>query len=182
MKKTDALILVDVQKGFRDPVWGPRNNPNAEQMIEALISLWRSFERPIIHIQHLSLDRNSPLHPESSGSEFMEIAQPMGNERVMSKQVNSAFIGTELETVLRSENFKNLIFCGFTTDHCISTSVRMAKNLGFSPTVVADSTVAFDRVDYRGTRYQADLVHAVSLASLKDEFADIREAKYFLEN
>jgi len=42
-----ALIVIDVQKGFDDPKWGERNNPNAEANILRLINLWRNEKRPV---------------------------------------------------------------------------------------------------------------------------------------
>ena len=51
-----VLIIIDVQKGFDDPVWGARNNPEAESNIAALLEAWRNSGRPIIHIQHNSLN------------------------------------------------------------------------------------------------------------------------------
>ncbi len=53
MKKT-ALLVIDVQKGFDDPSWGKRNNPDAESNIALLLSEWRKHELPIIHIRHCS--------------------------------------------------------------------------------------------------------------------------------
>ncbi len=48
-----ALLIIDVQKGFDNPVWGQRNNPEAEMNIASLLQLWRQTGRPILHIQHL---------------------------------------------------------------------------------------------------------------------------------
>ncbi|WP_198038498.1 isochorismatase family protein [Photobacterium angustum] len=50
--KNPALIIIDVQKGFDDPYWGRRNNPEAESNITLLLSKWREKELPIVHIQH----------------------------------------------------------------------------------------------------------------------------------
>ena len=65
-----ALIVIDVQKGFDDPRWGSRNNPDAEANIAQLLSAWRSAELPVIHIQHHSTKTDSPLRPGTVGSEF----------------------------------------------------------------------------------------------------------------
>lgn len=36
--KYEALLIIDVQKGFDDPYWEDRNNPHAETNIALLIS------------------------------------------------------------------------------------------------------------------------------------------------
>jgi nicotinamidase-related amidase len=168
-----ALIIIDVQQGFRDPVWGKRNNPQAETNIAALLAAWRSSERPLFHIQHLSLEPQSPLRANIPGSDFQEMVQPKPGEPVIQKHVNSAFIGTDLEARLRQNNIDTLVIVGLTTDHCVSTTTRMAGNLGFQTYIVADATATFERTGYDGTWYSAEDIHAISLASLHKEFATV---------
>ena len=55
-----ALVLVGVQKGFEDPIWGQRNNPEAAQRIQVLLNYWRDRNLPVYHVQHVS---NNPLSP-----------------------------------------------------------------------------------------------------------------------
>ena len=72
----------------------------------------------------------------------------------MDKTVNSAFIGTSLEQRLRNLAVPGVVLCGLTTDHCVSTVIRMSANLGFDTWLVADACAAFDRVCADGTRYE----------------------------
>jgi len=172
--KNTALLVIDVQKGFDDPCWGKRNNPDAELNITLLLSKWRKEELPIIHIQHCSVEPNSPLRPDSPGNEFKDEALPLTGEKLFTKTVNSAFIGTDLEDYLRSQGISSLVVVGLTTDHCVSTSTRMAGNLGFEVTLVSDATATFDRPGHDGTEYLADDIHKIHLASLNEEFCVVR--------
>ena len=169
-----ALLLVDVQQGLDDPRWGGRNNPDAEQRIADLLTAWRAAGRPVIHVKHMSLVPQSPLRAEAPGNAFKAEARPLDGEPVFEKNVNSAFIGTDLESHLRENGIEALVIAGITTDHGVSTTARMAANLGFDVTVVEDATRTFDRRGADGTLYSADLMHRVELASLNGEFATIR--------
>lgn len=170
-----ALLLIDVQQGFDDPRWGPRNNPDAERNIARLLQRWRSAGRPVVHVQHLSVDPDSPLRPDRSGCAFRPETTPLPGETVVRKSVNSAFIGTDLEPRLRRMGVETVVIAGLTTDHCVSTTTRMAGNLGFRTFVVADATATFDRVGPDGRHYAAEEIHRVSLASLHGEFATVME-------
>lgn len=167
-----ALLLIDVQKAFDDPVWGKRNNPEAEHRIAELLSFWRKANQPVIHIQHCSVLPRSPLRPNQTGFAFKPEAEPEEGEVIFQKSVNSAFIGTDLEIYLREQGIQKLAIVGLTTDHCVSTTTRMAGNLGFEVNVVEDATATFNR-EFRGTHYPAQLIHEAALASLHDEFAKV---------
>lgn len=169
-----ALILVDVQQGFDHPThWGTRNNPQAEERIEELLSAWRTSQRKVIHIHHHSILPNSPLHPSQDGIRAKSCAEPLAGEPLVTKQVNSGFIGTNLEELLRQEGIQQVVLCGFTTPHCVSTTTRMAGNLGFEAYVVADATVAYSMVGYDGVEHSAEAVHQSALAHLHQEFATV---------
>ena len=175
-----ALLVIDVQKGFDDPSWGKRNNPDTESNIALLLSEWRKNGLPIVHIQHCSVEPDSPLRPNLPGNEFKEEAQPLSGEKQFSKTVNSAFIGTELEKYLRDHDITSLVIVGLTTDHCVSTSTRMAGNLGFNVTLVSDATATFDRKGHDGAQYSADDIHKIHLASLNGEFCVVRSTEEVL--
>jgi nicotinamidase-related amidase len=175
-----ALLVIDVQQAFDEPRWGARNNPDAEKRIADLLAAWRASGRPVVHAQHASLRPQSPLRADRPGHAFKPEAQPVGDEPVFRKHVNSAFIGTELESYLRARGITSLVLAGITTDHCVSTTARMAANLGFDVTVVEDATATFDRDGPDGEHYSADLMHRAALASLHGEFATVRTTRAVL--
>ena len=177
-----ALLIIDVQKGLDDPIWGKRNNPGAESNIALLLSAWRHGELPVIHVRHCSVEPNSPLRPELPGNEFKEEAMPLPGEKQFSKTVNSAFVGTDLENYLNECGISSLVIVGLTTDHCVSTSVRMAANLGFQVTLVSDATATFDRTGYDGKLYAADEIHRINLTSLNGEFCMVRKTEEVLQD
>ena len=168
-----ALIIIDVQQGFDNPSWGQRNNPQAETNIGRILATWRHTKRPIFHIQHISLEADSPLRADHAGHVFKKVVQPQDGEPVIQKNVNSAFIGTDLEERLHKNAIETLVIVGLTTDHCVSTTTRMAGNLGFDTYVVSDATATFNREGYDGKQYSAEDIHATTLASLHQEFATV---------
>jgi len=177
---TTALVLVDVQQAMDDPRWGKRNNPEAEENIAALLAAWRQTRRPVIHVQHMSQEPNSPLRPGQPGNAFKPEAMPLPGESTYQKTVNSAFIGTSLEANLRTQQIQSVVLVGLTTDHCVSTTARMAANLGFSAVVVSDATATFERTGPDGDHHSAEQMHRLALASLHGEFATIRRTKEIL--
>ena len=168
-----VLLIIDVQQGFDQPSWGQRNNLDAETQIATLLHAWRRTQRPIIHVQHLSTSPSSPLRPDQPGCDIKPIVQPLAHEMVIQKHVNSAFIGTNLEPYLREQGYHTLVITGLTTPHCVSTTTRMAGNLGFQTFLVDDATAAFEIVAADGTVYSAEDVHKLSLATLHNEFATV---------
>jgi nicotinamidase-related amidase len=176
-----ALIVIDVQRAFDDASWGPRNNPELERNLSALLAVWRKARRPLIHVRHMSREPRSLLRPGQPGNEFKPEVQPLSGERVIEKNVNSAFIGTPLEAELRAAGIDTLVITGIQTNHCVSTTARMAGNLGFRTYVVSDGTATFDRKSHDGGRlFPAELVHAVALADLQGEFATIVDTRALL--
>ncbi len=170
---TAALILIDVQEGLDEPRLGQRNNPGAEANMARLLAHWRERGQPVFHIQHMSTEPDSPLRPELPGNAIKAIVAPQGVEPVIRKQVNNAFVGTDLDARLRAAAIESLVIVGLTTNHCVSTTARMAGDLGYDTVVVADATAAHNHRSYDGNCYDAETVHQLALANLHDEFAAI---------
>lgn len=175
LPKNTALIIIDVQQFFENPRWGNRNNPEAEEHIASLIEKWRATARPIYHIQHVE-GAFKPAH------EFKEFIKPLPEEPIIRKDVNSSFIGTNLESSLRERQIDTVVIVGLTTNHCVETTTRMAGNLGFNTFLVSDATATFDRKGPDGIIYSAETIHNMTMVNLNEEFATIVTTEQVLQN
>lgn len=182
-EQNTALIIIDVQKGFNDEnYWGGnRNNKDAEVQIARILEQWRFLKLPVFHIVHSSVHPDSKLHESNPGFEIKEEVLPVEGEPVIVKNVNSAFIGTDLKERLDHQGINKLVLVGLTSNHCVSTTARMAGNLGFDTLVISDATATFDRVGVNGEKFDSELIHQVSLASLHNEFAQVITTEKLLE-
>ncbi|MEN1783889.1 MAG: cysteine hydrolase family protein [Bacteroidota bacterium] len=181
-EKKPALLLIDVQKGFEEEnYWGGnRNNKEAEVICGKVLQRWRQLQWPIFHVRHSSSNPKSKLHKDHPGFAFHEAVLPQENEPIITKDVNSAFIGTDLKERLDQQNITALIIVGLITNHCVSTTTRMAGNFGYDTYVLSDATATFDRKGPDGKTYSADIIHWTTLANLNEEFATVLNHKELL--
>jgi nicotinamidase-related amidase len=170
-----ALIVIDVQRAFDE--WEAagqhRNNPDAVTHIAQLLAAFRTARATIFHIRHEGTSPGSSFRPGSSGYQVKDEAKETDGEPVILKRVNSAFIGTDLESRLREAAIQTVVICGATTNHCVETTTRMAGNLGFDAWLVRDAIWTFDRVGPDGDTHSAEEIQAITLANLHGEFARI---------
>jgi nicotinamidase-related amidase len=177
-----ALIVVDVQRAFDqwEAAGKRRNNPDAVKRIAELLAAFRTRKHPIFHIRHEGTKPKSSFLPDGPGYPVKDEAREQAGEPVIVKRVNSAFIGTDLESRLRAADIRTLVICGATTNHCVETTTRMAGNLGFDACLVRDATWTFDRIGPDGDSHSAEKIHAMTLSNLNGEFARIVSAAEFL--
>ena len=179
IKKNPALLLVDIQKAFLEKDYPGliRNNENAEFICGKILKKWRTLDLPIIHVRHSSSNPESKLHKSRPGFEFNDYVTPLETEMVLTKEVNSAFIGTNLENILIKSHIDTLVIVGMTTNHCISTTVRMSGNLGFDTYLISDSTACYNTKALNGEIIDCNTIYNSALASLQEEFATVIDSK-----
>ncbi|MFN4278571.1 MAG: cysteine hydrolase family protein [Ferrovibrio sp.] len=168
--------MIDLQLAIDAPYHaaeGPRNNPDAEDKVAALLAAWRKTSRPIFHVRHDSVLPDSAYRPGQPGNDFKPIVTPLAGETVIPKRTNSAFIGTGLENQLRQAGIDTLVVVGVVTNNSVEATVRMAGNLGFRTLLAEDGCFAFARRDWRGVLRSAEEVHAMSLANLDGEYCTV---------
>jgi nicotinamidase-related amidase len=172
-----ALIVVDVQKGFDDPVWGDRNNTDSERNIAALIEAWRARRQPIVYVRHDSAEPGSPFTPGQRGNDFQDIitGEP---DLLVTKSVNSSFHGEpDLAAWLRGEGIERVAVCGIQTNMCCETTARVAANLDFDTTFVLDATYTFGLPAPDGGTITADELARVTAANLDPEFGRVVDTR-----
>ncbi|AUX77042.1 cysteine hydrolase family protein [Sinorhizobium fredii] len=168
-----VLIPIDMQRAFDAVPWPPRWNGRVDENGLTVLAAWRAAKRPIIHVRHDSIKEGSTLHPEQPGNAFRPGFGPMGGESLVTKSVNAAFIGTDLDLRLRRLGADTVVMFGISTDMCVSTSVRVAANLGYRVFLVEDACDCFDVADGAGGVIAAREIHRAHVATLRAEFADV---------
>ncbi|MFM8750138.1 cysteine hydrolase family protein [Rhabdaerophilum sp.] len=166
-----VLLPVDLQLAFDRAPWPPRNNPASDENGLALLAAWRRKGWPIIHVRHDSVEPGSTLTPGTPGHTFRPGFVPREGEPLVTKSVNSAFIGTDLDLRLKRIGADAVVVFGISTDMCVSTSVRTGANMGWRMILAADACFCFDQKDLDGTVIPADAIHRAHVATLGAEFA-----------
>lgn len=165
-----ALVLIDMQMEY---VNGQLALPGAEAAVaEAarLVRLSRDAHRPVIHIQHKG-QAGGLFDPAGPGFALADAVAPVAGERVINKALPNSFAGTDLDAVLKAAGVRQVVFAGFMTHMCVSSTVRCAIDLGYGATVVASACGTRDLPDGQGGVITADTMHRAELAALADRFA-----------
>ena len=170
-----TVIIIDAQKEYDGGRLAlPDLAPKITE-IAALLARTRAMDSPVIHVRHLG-QPGGLFDPLGDGSAFVEDAAPLPGEIIIDKQLPNAFAGTGLQAQIRRLGRDQLIFAGFMTHMCISSSVRAAFDLGYDCTVIATATGTRPLPKAGGSDggvLAAETVHEAALAGLADRFATV---------
>lgn len=152
------LLVVDMQNDFchRDGAAGRRGRgmdfvqgmiPNLLRLIEKArehhcpVGFVRSVSNPWTDSDVWTEFKNSDLLACAEGSwgaEFYAGFEPRAGELVITKHRYSAFIGTDLDLILRSKMIKSLIVTGVGTGMCVFHTLTVGFMLDYYITLVED--------------------------------------------
>lgn len=163
---SSTLIIINAQNGLFDATQENRNNSEAEENISRLLDVWRSKNRKVIHVKHVSDNPKSIFFRYSVGCNFLRIVEPIAGETVIEKTKSSAFAGTDLIKILSEESCTNVVLVGFTANECIDATAKDATALGFDTFVASDATATFDLRDATGKLIKADRIHKLTLLNI----------------
>jgi nicotinamidase-related amidase len=172
-----ALVLIDYQNEY---LKGPLELPDAAPAIavaERMLNAARVAGSRIIHVLQKGSTGGS-FDRAGWGGQPIEQLKPVAFEDVVEKPRPSCFFKTDLDVRLGPAG-RSVIFMGFMTHMCVSTTVRAALDFGYAATVVADACAARDLPGLNGV-VPARTVHEAELAALGDRFAGIFTAAQIL--
>ena len=141
-----ALLVVDMQNDFCHPqgVSGKRGRQQTITIemtprLESFIKVCRGVGTPVIFVKTIHypwtdspswvrrLDRDggdSVCRPGTWGAEFYAGIQPEEGEIIITKHRYSAFLGTNLDLILRSRGIRSLLISGVGTNVCVESTLR----------------------------------------------------------
>jgi nicotinamidase-related amidase len=148
-----ALLVIDMQNDFLLP-GAPVAVPGGLDLVPAIADLaaqCRQSGYPVVYTQEMHRADLSdfgvelafePAHClEGSGGEDLldGLGVAPGDVVIRPKRRYDAFLGTELDAVLRSRCVENLLVAGVCTDICVSATVQHARNLDYRCFVLSDA-------------------------------------------
>lgn len=177
-----ALILIDIQndyfKGGKNELYKAEE---AAEKAKKILDYYRKNNWNIYHVRHISLQKGATFFlPESIGSEIHNSVAPLSGEKIIIKHAPNAFYQTNLINELENKNMQKLVICGMMSHMCIDTTVRAARDYGFSVTLLDDACAAKGLI-WNNTVISAQTVHDTMMASLAGTFANILKTDDFLK-
>ena len=175
LPRTCALVVIDMQQGFTDPAWGePADLDGCRAHVRDLVTAFQAVDRPIVVVRHDSDKPTSPLRRDAAGNAFFDEIAAVDPAVLVTKSVNSAFLGDpDLDAWLRERAIDTIVVCGIQTNMCVETTARMGGNLGYRVVVPLDATTTFPLA---GAGHSADaetLIRATAINLAGGGFADV---------
>ena len=153
-----ALLIIDMQNDF--VVEGKQLNVAGARAIipkiQAVLAEFRKRSLPVFHVLRVhrpdgsdveitrqELFAGSPFAVEGTrGAAVIDELSPGKGEYVLAKTRMSAFIGTELDLMLRTLGVSTLFVCGIQTPNCIRTTVFDGIAYNYPVVLIDDATGA----------------------------------------
>jgi len=164
-----VLVIIDAQREYTDGALPLTGVNEAITEIGKLLARARQSDTPVIHVVHKG--KGALFNPAASGFEIVSALHPQNGEAIVEKMRVSSFAETKLEEYIQYTGRKNLIIVGFMTHNCVSSTVRVAMDKGYMPTVVAAATATRGLPNGKGGFISASLLQSASLAALADRNA-----------
>lgn len=153
----EALLILDMQQTIVDNYGG---SDEQLERVAAALSWARSREMLTIFVQLAFRDGYPEVSPhnrtfraisdsgrfpyEPEGLRFPATIAPTEADLVVTKKRVSAFVGSDLELLLRSRGVTTVAMCGIATSGVVLSTLRQASDLDFELVVLSDGCADTD--------------------------------------
>ncbi|WUV84654.1 isochorismatase family protein [Streptomyces sp. NBC_01476] len=136
-----ALLVIDVQESFRQrESWQAASDPEVARQVGRLVDFARARGDLVIWVLHAEPGTGTVFDPALGHVRPIEGLAAADGEPVLTKTSHNAFTTTNLQQLLTGRGIRALITCGIRTEQCVETTTRLASDLGYDVTFVADAT------------------------------------------
>ena len=150
-KQNTALLILDMQASITSRL--ATTDPIIDNVVKAIANA-RAKKIPVIYVVvgfRQGMPEISPNNKFFLASkerfagvdmnEFMKIhpaLMPEADELIVVKRRVSAFAGSDLELVLRSQGIQHLVLCGLSTSGVVLSTTREASDKDYTLTILSD--------------------------------------------
>lgn len=159
-----ALLVVDVQNAL--VLANPYAREEVVDNIKTLINTCRENDVEVIYVQHNDKPGDE-LEPNTPAWRIYEEIAPNANEKVINKNYNSAFRGTNLKEYIDNKGIKDLIITGMQTEYCIDATCKVAFEYGYNLIMPEKTNTTFNN----GNILAKDLYEYYNFRIFKDRYA-----------
>ncbi|KAI9040828.1 cysteine hydrolase family protein [Aspergillus affinis] len=169
MSPCTAVVLIDPLNDFLHPdgkfhplIKASLESSNSLEHMKELVAGAREARIPIFYglhqmtkdgtysgWNHMNLSqiriKESAAFSEKFGGQILKELepQPSNGDVVVSRHWNSSsFSNTDLEYQLRQHDITHIVLAGLTTNTCVESTARAAREIGFHVTLITDATAA----------------------------------------
>ena len=169
-----ALVIIDIQNdyfpGGKMELVGSKA---AAENAALLLAAFRKAQRPIFHVQHISLAPTATFFlPDTPGMQIHPLVCPQEDETVVQKHFPNSFRETPLLDLLRIRGITSIALAGMMTHMCVDTTTRAAFDLGFACHLAHDACATRD-LAHNGKTVEAAQVQTAYMAALGQIFAKV---------
>jgi nicotinamidase-related amidase len=149
-----ALVSIDLQKGLSGfPLAHPFGDVVARTAEMAREFRKRGLPVVLVNVTGMAPGRTDVSRPKFSfppdWAELMPELEPQAGDHLVSKQRVGAFLGTNLDEILRSRGVTQIFLTGVATGSGVESTARSAYDLGYNVVFVADAMTDRDAETHR---------------------------------
>jgi nicotinamidase-related amidase len=148
---TAALVLIDLQQGIVSrPTLAPYSGEEVVRKAAGLAAAFRAAGSLVVYVRvdmagvlRRPVDRStrdlSAPPPPAAASELVAGCGYQPGDGLVTKRQWGAFVGTDLDQLLRRRNVRTMVIGGLATNFGVESTARSASDLGYAVVFVEDA-------------------------------------------